>query len=170
TRVQVGDGAQLTAGDEMHLVGNTTNTGTVNAYSLCQDGGGTGSANDSADDANPDNDLEVGGGQRGLRIGFHTGLTQIDIGTNSKLNADLVELKSNVAHTGGTSIGTAISVALGISDVDSLARVELYDAADVRIHTGAQITGRREVDMTSEVQSITSTTNANSDQQGNELG
>jgi RTX calcium-binding nonapeptide repeat (4 copies) len=171
TRVQVGDGAQLTAGDEMHLVGNTSSTGYVNADSYWVGGVGHGSANDSADegDGNDQDDLEVGQAQRGLRIGFHQGLTQIEIGNGAKLDAELVELKSNVAHTGGTSIGSAISVAGG-SDLDALARVELYDDADVRIHSGAQITGRREVDLTSEVQFATSTTSAYADEQGFEPG
>ena len=74
--MQVGSGAQLTAGDEMQLVGTTSSTGYVNADSLAEGGIGKASANDSADegDGNDQDDLLVGQAQRGLRIPVDLGL------------------------------------------------------------------------------------------------
>jgi hypothetical protein len=67
--------------------GGTNSSGYVNADSLVEGGIGKASANDSADDANGGTTCWSAGAS-GLRIGFE-GLTQVEIGTNAKLEGDL---------------------------------------------------------------------------------
>ncbi len=142
TKSFVKDAATLKAGHKLTVTATTNSYGQSDAFANAGGIGSNTSANDSADDNNSSDDNGVGTAQRGVRIGHAVGITKAEIGKDAVLSGDQVVVSANITNSQGSSTAKA-DAGGAAADSDALARVELWDDADVTVHTGALLTGNR---------------------------
>ena len=144
TKSLVKDAATLKAGRTLTVTATTNSYGQSDAFANAGGIGSNTSVNDSADDNNSSDDNGVGTAQRGVRIGHAVGITKSEVGTNAVLSGDQVVVSGNITNSQGSSTAKA-DAGGAAADSDALARVELWDDADVSVHTGALLTGKHSV-------------------------